>query len=406
MRTAEQEADALAGTQTELVWLVYEALRNEQAWIEVLGRLQHLVAAEAVVLGWHDSAAGSGACLHQVGMDPVLVGRYEAEFSVKNPWLQADRLYQTRAIVTGEDILPNVDLVKTEFYREYLRPQRLLHWLCGVACRRGSEFWYLTAARRSGRPSFDEADKRGLACLLPHVERVLELSWELACERSARHALLDVLDQLSTAIVVVDAEARPIMVNAAAEHILGLGDGMTVHGRRLEALWHSERTRLMALIASSCAGSNGRASGAGGHLKITRPSGLRPFLVIVSPLPTVYCDGAGQQRRVAAVVIKDTQAEPHTSAANRREIAELYELTPAEEKLLDLILDGSGLFEAAEQLGVSRNTARTHMKRIYVKTGTRRQAELVRRLAHLTSFVTPSGDVANHPQRRRGAPPL
>ena len=116
---------------------------------------------------------------------------------------------------------------------------------------------------------------------------------------------------------------------------------------------------------------------------------MRPFLVIVSPLPTAYCDGAGRQRRVAAVVIKDAQAEPHTSAANRREIAELYELTPAEEKLLDLILDGSGLFEAAEQLGVSRNTARTHMKRIYAKTGTRRQAELVRRLAHLTSLRHP-----------------
>jgi DNA-binding CsgD family transcriptional regulator len=262
------------------------------------------------------------------------------------------------------------------------------------------------AARRPGRPAFDEADKRDLAHLLPHVERVLELSWELACERSGRHALLDVLDQLSTAIVVVDAEARPIMINAAAEDILGLGDGMTVHGRRLEALWHGERTRMMQLIASACAPPNGPASGVGGHLKITRPSGLRPFLVIVNPLPTPFCDGVGRQRRVAAVVIKDTQAEPHTSAASRQEIAELYELTPAEEKLLDLILDGSGLFEAAEQLGVSRNTARTHMKRIYAKTGTRRQAELVRRLAHLTGLVTPSGDVRNHPRRRRAATPL
>jgi DNA-binding CsgD family transcriptional regulator len=319
--------------------------------------------------------------------------------------MQADTLYQAHAIVTGEDILPNVDLMKTEFYQQYLKPQRLLHRLCGVVSRRGTEFWYLTAARGPGRPVFDEADKRDLARLLPHVERALELSWELACERSGRHALLDVLDQLSTAIVMVDAEARPIMINAAAEDILGLGDGMTVHGRRLEALWHGERTRMMELIASACAPPNG-ATSAGGHLKITRPSGLRPFLVIVSPLPTAYCDGTGRQRRVAAVVIKDTQAEPHTSAANRREIAELYELTPAEEKLLDLILDGSGLFEAAEQLGVSRNTARTHMKRIYAKTGTRRQAELVRRLAHLTSFVTPSGDVRDHPRRRRGAAPV
>ena len=404
MRTAAPRTAASADAQTELTWLIYETLRNPRAWIEVLARLQRLMTAEALVLGWHDVAIGGGACLHQVGLDPALVDRYETEFSSKNPWMQAEQLFQARAIVAGEEILPSVDLMKTEFYQEYLRPQRLLHGLCGVVCRRGSEFWHLTAARRPSRPAFDEADRRELGRLLPHIERVLELGWELAGERSARHALLDVLDQLSTAIVMVDAEARPIMVNAAAEHILGLGDGMMVHSRRLEALWHSERTRLMQLIATACAAPNGAAR-EGGHLKITRPSGMRPFLVIVSSLPTAYCDGAGRQRRVAAVVIKDAQAELHTSAANRREIAELYELTPAEETLLDLILDGSGLFEAAEQLGVSRNTARTHMKRIYAKTGTRRQAELVRRLAHLTSLVTPSGDAPAHPQRRRAALP-
>ena len=217
------------------------------------------------------------------------------------------------------------------------------------------------------------------------MERALELSWEFARERGARYALLDVLDQLPTAIVVVDAEAHPVMINAAAEGILALSDGMLVNGKRLEALWHAERARLAQLIAAACAATNGGSSGAGGHLTITRPSGFRPFLVIVSPLPRAHCDHVGRRRPVAAVVIKDPQAEPQTSAASRREIAELYELTPAEERLLDLILDGSGLFEAAEQLGVSRNTARTHMKRIYAKTGTRRQAELVRRLAHLTS---------------------
>ena len=296
MRTAAPRTAASADAQTELTWLIYETLRNTRAWIEVLARLQRLMAAEAVVLGWHDVATAGGACVHQVGLDPALVDRYETEFSGKNPWMQAEQLFQARAIVAGEEILPSVDLMKTEFYQEYLRPQRLLHGLCGVVCRRGSEFWHLTAARRPSRPAFDEADRRELGRLLPHIERVLELGWELAGERSARHALLDVLDQLSTAIVMVDAEARPIMVNAAAEHMLGLGDGMMVHSRRLEALWHSERTRLMQLIAAACAPPNGGGAREGGHLKITRPSGMRPFLVIGQP----SADGVLRWRRTAA----------------------------------------------------------------------------------------------------------
>lgn len=385
MRTAGSWAEAPAIAQAELIDLVYEAVTDAAAWQEVLRRLQDMFAAEAVLLARHDVISTNGACIHQIGMDPVLVGRYESEFAGKNPWLRTERAYQPHSIVVGEDILPNAELMKTEFYEHYLRPQGLLHRLCGVVCRCGPEFWYLTAARRPSQPVFGDADRRGLALLLPHLERALGLSWAFARERSARQALLDVLDQLPTAIAVVDAQAHPVMMNAAAEAILAMADGMVVSGRRLETLWHAERGRLAQLIASACAGANGVAAGAGGHLTITRPSGLRPFLVVVSPLPRSFRDRSGRQTPVAAVIIKDPQAEPHASAESRREIATLYDLTRAEERLLDLILDGLGLFEAAEHLGVSRNTARTHMKRIYAKTGTSRQAELVRRLGHLTS---------------------
>jgi DNA-binding CsgD family transcriptional regulator len=230
--------------------------------------------------------------------------------------------------------------------------------------------------------------------LLPHLERALELTWQFARERSARHALLDVLDQLPTAIVVVDGEAHPVMVNAAAEGILAMGDGVLVNGKRLLALWPVERARLSQLIAAACAAANGDAAGAGGHLTITRPSGCQPFLVSVSRLPRTYRDLAGRRKRVAAVIIKDPHLAPQASIGGRREIAELYELTRAEGRLLGLILDGLGLFEAADRLGVSRNTARTHMKRIYAKTGARRQAELIRRLAHLTG-----NGWADHPER-------
>jgi DNA-binding CsgD family transcriptional regulator len=385
MRTAGPWTDAPATAQAELIDLVYEAVTDGTAWREVLRRLQAMFAAEAVLLARHDVTTTNGACVHQIGMDPVLVGRYESEFAGKNPWLRTERAYQPHSIVVGEDILPNAELMKTEFYEHYLRPQRLLHRLCGVVCRCGPEFWYLTAARRPNQPVFGDADRRGLALLLPHLERALGLSWDFARERSARQALLDVLDQLPTAIAVVDAGARPVMMNAAAEAILAMADGMLVSGRRLEALWHAERARLAQLITSACAVADGAGAGAGGHLTITRPSGLRPFLVVVSPLPRSFRDRRGRQTPVAAVIIKDPQAEPHASAESRREIATLYDLTRAEERLLDLILDGLGLFEAAEHLGVSRNTVRTHMKRIYAKTGTSRQAELVRRLGHLAS---------------------
>lgn len=61
-------------------------------------------------------------------------------------------------------------------------------------------------------------------------------------------------------------------------------------------------------------------------------------------------------------------------------LREAYGLTPAEERLALLILQGLRLAEAEAVLGIRHSTARTHMKRIYAKTGTRRQVELVRLL--------------------------
>lgn len=61
-------------------------------------------------------------------------------------------------------------------------------------------------------------------------------------------------------------------------------------------------------------------------------------------------------------------------------LREAYGLTAAEERLALLILHGLQLGEAEVALGIRHSTARTHMKRIYAKTGTRRQVELVRLL--------------------------
>jgi DNA-binding CsgD family transcriptional regulator len=70
-------------------------------------------------------------------------------------------------------------------------------------------------------------------------------------------------------------------------------------------------------------------------------------------------------------------------------------LTPAESRLLDSILSGLGLAQAAEQIGVSLATARTHLQRIFDKTETSRQGELI----HLVMSSTPPLWLHNQPRR-------
>ena len=141
---------------------------------------------------------------------------------------------------------------------------------------------------------------------------------------------MPMLDQLPTAVVVVGADGRPLEVNAAAEAILAMNDGLSVDGGRLNPLWPTERDHLQRLIAGACGVSNGEQRPPGGHLTIRRPSGFHPFLLVITPLPRAIGDARGRRRPVTAVVIKDSQTGTQASASSLEEVAELYELTPAE----------------------------------------------------------------------------
>ena len=61
-------------------------------------------------------------------------------------------------------------------------------------------------------------------------------------------------------------------------------------------------------------------------------------------------------------------------------LVDLYGLTPAESKLASLLAEGLSLEAAGQALGIRHNTARTHLARVFDKTGTSRQAELVARI--------------------------
>jgi DNA-binding CsgD family transcriptional regulator len=83
------------------------------------------------------------------------------------------------------------------------------------------------------------------------------------------------------------------------------------------------------------------------------------------------------------VLIKDPQVDSTRSIAD---FIKAYGLTQAEARLLRILSNGHGLFEAAQELGITRNTARTHMRNIYAKVGTHRQSDLVRLLYRFNLF--------------------
>ena len=86
------------------------------------------------------------------------------------------------------------------------------------------------------------------------------------------------------------------------------------------------------------------------------------------------------------VAVRYLAGRPHTVARPLEAIAKLYKLTPMELRVLFAIVQVGGVPEVAAMMGSSGSTIRTHLRRLFSKTGTDRQADLVKLVA---AYVNP-----------------
>ncbi len=220
-------------------------------------------------------------------------------------------------------------------------------------------------------------------------------------------AIADTLDCLPYGVIIVNAQCRFVFLNDCAQEIIVAPGGMSLADNRVVAATARETAALRELIAAAHAtdgnGANGNElhangihdnemngnekkrpcehgyernghakSGRSGAVTLSRPFPLRPLSVIVTALGN---RGAVNDEPVAAIFVGD----PENSEAAADEILKrLYGLTAAEARLTLNLLEGRGLAWAAEQNRMSLNTGRTHLKHVFEKTRTHRQAELVR----------------------------
>jgi hypothetical protein len=134
-----------------------------------------------------------------------------------------------------------------------------------------------------------------------------------------------------------------LFANRAAESIIALRDGLTVVREGLRAALPTETARLQMLIAETLRGS------AGGTMRVTRPSLAEPYLLLVAP-------GRGNWHRsidaMQTVVIFITALD-RAVAPDLRLLAQAFDLTATEAKIVVKIAGGGGVPATARALRIS-----------------------------------------------------
>jgi DNA-binding CsgD family transcriptional regulator len=210
---------------------------------------------------------------------------------------------------------------------------------------------------------------------------------ESATVRDILMASYEALDLINIGLTVTGAGDQLLLANATAEQILKARDGLELARsgelRTSAGCFPRFLDVLHRVVQETLNGDSGSAPEV---LAVRRPSGKHPMTLVVRP---VNVKGPSQQLAstgpAAVVLIMDPELSLPTAGP---ELRELYGLTAAEARLSALLINGRTAEDCCEEMGVSRLTVYSHLKRLFKKVGVQRQSELVSLLLKSTGVIS------------------
>lgn len=365
--------------------LIYDAAAENDLWPDAITAIADLTNSQG------GSVLGQSFTARHVyfgfngRMDEDCYRVYQ-EGHIQNPWSEYMEHQPAGRLVLSDQVLELSKLQKTGFYHHVLRPQNIAHnGMIALAARRDFRA-ACVICRGPHQGQYAPEEQRLLERLSPHLRRSVALGFRIDGYLAMRKAAFHVLEHLADGVIVLDRQAQVVFANVAARQLESEGALRLRPSIATPSPLHTQRLGelLRAALLGAPGGTMALPRNADGHLLTLVVSSIRSKDI-------GRLSDAGYKDAAALLFVIDP--------ANRRsiplsQIMDAYGLTRAEARVALAVSSGNTVVETAQLLKLSPNTIKTHLRRVFAKTATGRQAELAGLIASVggVHVLVPEGE--------------
>lgn len=373
--STEQSTQFLALLDT-----LYAAAMEPSRWEVFAQQLAAALGAKSALIRLLDSAASKCSYSAPFNFDPEYLGLYAQHYISIDPILEHLKETPNNRIYIAEEQLDYRHLCNTEYYNDYVAPQGNYHLIGGLAGDLQNQALFVSAQREKKYPPFSQEDKALLQSLVPHLQRSL-LIWSRMEGMGLQAALMDkVLDRMSLGVIMLDPLGRVAHTNTFAMSLLEQDQRLGVTKGRLYAQTHADSTRLKRFLDQAL-----RAKSVGDH-RYCDAMLIRGVHDWADPLYLMAAIQPVPDEQPAVIFDHSSLillVGPLSQQGTAREdiLRVLFGLSGTEAKLAMTLANGEALSTYCDDRQISKHTARTQLKSIFMKMGVNSQVQLVAKIA-------------------------
>lgn len=374
---------------------LYAGVADDTNWEVFLRELARQCHGQVAMLFAHDYRTGAIPFVASSGLDSAMQRAYQARLGRINPWVADQEHMPEGSVVLSHRLASDPCVPATEYYADFMRPTDTRFAIGSTILKSAGSAVKLGVLRSERQGPMSDRAQALLSSWMPTLQSAMRLRSRLVALEARNKVQWDVLDALPVGLFLLNAKAEVVASNKAGERLVSAGEGLAIGASgALVCRSPVDDRRLAAAITEALRGIPSLANG--GLLAVGRFSAGQPYTVQVMAVDGTALSLGGSVR-VALFVSDPTRSLDGLELR----LSELFGLTRSEARLTARIAGGQNLKEAARSLGITEDTARFVSKKVFAKTSTTGQPDLVRVILSSVATWTTQGHKFVSPKATR-----